>query len=296
MYNIDNSGNPYPYITPKEGAAMKTAGLASAAALCVGAVIFVLCTLQAQAKGPLQHIQSFAVYYAEPSEQALAALKKTGLAIIEPQMYTPQQVAGLQEAGTLPAAYLSVMESPSWNETRMGRLQPGDYLLQGGERTHFAAWDSYLMDLRQASYRQVLLDEIGAAAEKGFTAVFLDTVGDIDEYVQEPALREEQRRSYVAFLREVKARFPGVFLIQNRGFDSLTASAPYLQGFLWEDWRGEWRQDEWSAKQVELVRRYQRKGLAVFAVSSRSEPKDAREAGRLRFVHLETPSGYDTLK
>ncbi|WP_426448550.1 endo alpha-1,4 polygalactosaminidase [Paenibacillus sp. S-38] len=274
---------------------MKTAGLVSATALCMGAAFFAFWCFQAQAKGPLQQIKNFQIYYAEPTAEALAALRKTGMAIVEPQLYTPEQVAELKEAGTLPAAYLSVMESPTWNEARTKRLQPGDYLLQGGQRTHFAAWDSYLMDPRQPSYRRVLLDELGAAVEKGFPAVMLDTVGDIDESVKDPALREELQRAYVTLLREMQSRFPGLYLIQNRGFGSLPAASPYLQGFLWEDWRGDWRQDGWLAKQVELVRRYERRGLAVFAVSSRSEPKGAREAGKLRFIHLETPSGYDKL-
>ncbi|MCZ8519007.1 MULTISPECIES: endo alpha-1,4 polygalactosaminidase [Paenibacillus] len=275
---------------------MKFKGLAAVTALCVGTAFFQLWNGLAQAKGPLQQIKTYQIYYAEPTASALASLRKYGMAVIEPQHYTSVQIAALKKAGTLPAAYLSVMESPAWNRIRMDQLKPGHFLLRNGARVHFKAWDSYLMDLRQPAYRKVLLDEIGLMVDKGFPVLFLDTVGDIDEYIPDRLTREQMRKAYVTFLGEIHTRFAGLSLIQNRAFDSLPLAAPYIQGFLWEDWRGEWRQDEWTAKRVELVRQYQSKGLAVFAVSSRSKAGDAKEAAKLQFIHLETSSSYDKMK
>ncbi|WP_281888876.1 endo alpha-1,4 polygalactosaminidase [Paenibacillus sp. YYML68] len=274
----------------------KRTRIAAAAVLCVGTVLFMLPFWKVK-KGPLHEVKSFQIYYGPPSERTMAELTKAQLAVIEPQSYTASQVEQLKLAGTMPAAYISVMETPAWNRWRLERLQDAHYLIQHGRKVHIPQWDAYLMDLRRPEYRELLLEEIGAsAANKGFGVVFLDTVGDIDEYVVDPGLQQQLRDGYRELLRSIRERFGTMLVIQNRGFDSLSAASGYIHGFLWEDWQRGWKDSEWVSQRVDRLRREQRKGVAVFSVSIAPPGKEgAKEAAKLKYVHWDSPYGYDKL-
>lgn len=106
------------------------------------------------------------------------------------------------------------------------------------------------MDLRDPIYRDVLLEEIQRSViDHGLDGIFLDTVGDIDEYVKHAGVRQEMREAYRTLLRQITGRFGPIPMIQNRGFNSLELAAPYIEGILWEDWRADWEQDAWTRKE-----------------------------------------------
>ncbi|MCZ8514664.1 endo alpha-1,4 polygalactosaminidase [Paenibacillus filicis] len=272
---------------------MTKAGWTVIGMIMAGMAFFGVHILKIQARGALQQVKNYTIYYGSPTIDAMAKLKKTDLAVIEPQLYTKQQIEELKSAGTRTIAYISVMEAPAWNGWRSSRLQPDDYLLVHGRKVHLALWDAYVMDLRQISYRQLLLQEIKeSAVDKGFDGVFLDTVGDIDEQISDASVRQSMQEAYGSWLRQVRERYVTLLLIQNRGFDSLEAAAPFIQGFLWEDWRSGWFKDAWSRIRVARLQKEQKKGLRVFAVSSNGDSNNATEARKLGFIHLDAPKGY----
>ncbi|WP_222429847.1 endo alpha-1,4 polygalactosaminidase [Paenibacillus cremeus] len=244
----------------------------------------------------LASVKSFMIYYGHPTAETMSRLKQTDLAIIEPQQYTKEQIDELRSAGTFVIAYISVMESPTWNLWRTNRLKPDHYWMENGQRLHFTAWDSYLMDLRKEEYRELLLHEIERmAVAKGSQGLLLDTVGDIDDYIEQPFLREDLRAAYRRFLMEVSSRFGTLTLIQNRGFESLNVAAPYLHGFLWEDWRAGWQTNDWMLQRVRRLLSAKRSGLQVFTVSTAAESDSGKEAEALQFIHHYAPDGYLTL-
>ncbi|MDR6885370.1 endo alpha-1,4 polygalactosaminidase [Bacillus sp. 3255] len=248
---------------------------------------------QAHATGPFQQVNNYSLYYGNPNVQAMAKLKTKDLVIIEPQLYTREQIQDIQAAGTLVIGYLSVMETPSWNQLRTEELREQDYFLHNDERIHFSKWNSYLMDLREAHYRQLLLSEIEASiTSKGMQGIFLDTVGDIDDYMKDMEAQAPMREAYAAFLQEVKASYPGLSVIQNRGFDTLDDSAAYIDALLWEDWRGNWKKDPWTKARVERLQQEQKKGLVVFTLTMNKESSPGREARKLNFIPLNAPDGY----
>lgn len=248
---------------------------------------------QAQATGPFQHVKKYSLYYGNPTVQAIAKLKKKDLIIIEPQLYTREQIQDIQSNGTIVIGYLSVMESPTWNKLRMEELRSQDYFLQNGERMHFPKWDSYLMDLRQDHYRELLLSEIGISiANKGFQGIFLDTVGDIDDYIKDAAAQTQTREAYTTFLQQVKTSYPELSIIQNRGFDTLDYSAAYIDALLWEDWRANWKKDAWTKVRVKRLQEEQKKGMTIFSITLNKESSPGREARKLNFLHMNAPDGY----
>ncbi|WJH35020.1 endo alpha-1,4 polygalactosaminidase [Paenibacillus sp. CC-CFT747] len=243
--------------------------------------------------GPFQQVNSYTIYYGEATPERMAQLKRKNLVIIEPHQFTAGQIQEIRKAGTLVIGYLSVMESPVWNQARMTKLQAGDYLLNNGQRIRFAEWNSYLMDLRSRHYRTVLLEEIRSSiAGKGLDGIFLDTVGDMDDRLTDQKVQTEIRQAYRGFLQETSAKFPALTLIQNRGFDTLPYSLPYLDGFLWEDWRSTWKQNVWMKQRVQQLQLAQQGGLKVFSVSTRKDAGAAKAASQLNYVHLDAAGGY----
>ncbi len=239
-------------------------------------------------------MKSYTIFYGYPTEDAMHELKKKDLAIIEPSMYSNEQVQALHAAETIAIGYLSVMEAPAWNRYRQERLQPDHYLTVSGAPVYFPKWDSYLMDLRCSSYRRLLLEEIRShIATKGFDGIFLDTVGDIDDHVADPKLKHELCKAYAELLRDISREYPHLALIQNRGFASLDAAAPYICGFLWEDWRGALVRDPWVKPRLKRLTEEQANGLTVFTVSAGMEAINAKAAGQRKFIHLDAPDGYD---
>lgn len=238
----------------------------------------------------------FFIYYGLGTPEACDRLREETLVIVEPRQWDPELLASLRAGGTHIYGYLSVMESPSWNTERMRRLSDADFWLSGGGRVHFSEWDSFLMDIRSPSYRNVLLEEWQGMSERWeLDGMLLDTVGDIEEFI--PAdKRDEASRAYRSFLSVAASRFSKHRRIQNRGFIQLDSCTSLLNGFLWEDWRAEWKRDAWASVWIDKLRRSSReRGLTLYAASSRGSAEDGKSARKLGFLHRELDPGYGSL-
>jgi len=248
----------------------------------------------ARPKPAPDRIDRFMIYYGAVDDAILERLKAYDFAIVEPNHWTQAAVRTLQSAGTRIAGYVSVMEWPTWNAARGEKLQDGDFLRRGGERVHFPEWDSYLMDIRRERYRRIVLDEIDrTVVALGCDAVFLDTVGDIDDHIDSALLRNELIQGYLELLAGIKERHPSLMIVQNRGFHALAAAAKYLDGFLWEDWRDALVSDRWVEAQINTLQMLKKRGLRLFAVSlDGGSGTEGRAARRCGFVHLSRTSDY----
>jgi len=237
--------------------------------------------------------QKYTIYYGSVSPSILDALKRYDLVVLEPHHLTADQVRELREAGTFVIGYLSVMEWPEWNETRGRSLADEDFLHKDGRRVHLPEWNSYLMDLRRPQYRELLLREIEMQiAGKGMDGVILDTVGDIDDYVQEPLLRTELIHGYLELLSSIRAAHPQLWLMQNGGFSFVSLAAGRIQAFLWEDWRDELIREEWVRERIELLKPLQKNGLRVFTVNCVPGRNGGVAAEKLGFVHCARAGDY----
>jgi hypothetical protein len=244
----------------------------------------------------LREVKNYTIYYGNPTINMLAKLKAFDLVIIEPHLYDRRQIAELQEAGTVVLGYISFMESPTWNKERFKLLQKNDFLLQLDRKIHFEQWDSYLMDLRETHFQELLMHEIEVQiAAKGFNGIFIDTIGDIDDQILDPLEQNAMRESYKHMLERIKKLSPDIVLIQNRGFFTLEAVLPWIDGFLWEDWNGSWKQIGWMKLRVHAIRKAQKQGLYVFTVSMERALHHRKEAEKLGFLHAVKEDGYQFL-
>ncbi|MBL0389025.1 endo alpha-1,4 polygalactosaminidase [Tumebacillus sp. ITR2] len=225
-------------------------------------------------------MKTFQIYYGPVTTEI--SLWGYDMVIVEPRHVNVEQVRAWKAAGTVVIGYLSVLETPTWNEAR--------YVKTRGLRSyrHFPEWDSYLMDIRDLTYQGILLQEVlDVILVKEMDGVFLDTVGDMEEYVAETRLREEMFAAYRDFLQRLKVLAPEAMLIQNRGFDTLPLVKSWLDGVLWEDWRGELYQDAWVQERLRLLR-----DVRVFTVSASSDPVHEKTSRKLGFTHLTRDTDY----
>jgi hypothetical protein len=249
--------------------------------------------LKQNSSGPLSHIESYMIYYGTVNEQIINSLKEYDMVVIEPQHFTKQAVNDLQSAGTIVIGYISVMEWPSWNKKRQAALYPSDFYLHQQQRQYFPEWDSYLMDLRQNHYRQVLLDEIAnQISSKSMDGIFLDTVGDIEDHLEESDAANGMLYGYLELLKAVKSCYPRLSLIQNRGFYVVEWSAPYLDGFVWENWQGALIKNDWVQDQLGVLKPLRKAGLQLFSVTCYPQYSDVRESNPGGFVHLSRYGDY----
>ncbi|UOF89041.1 endo alpha-1,4 polygalactosaminidase [Fodinisporobacter ferrooxydans] len=250
-------------------------------------------------KGPLGNVNSFIIYYHAIEQTILTKLTAYDLIILEPRQISKTQVHELRQAKPEQPflfGYVSIMQTPHWNEMRRNSVKKNDYFLEHGAPRFFPQWGSYLMDLRSENYRKILIEEIHQQiASKHLSGIFLDTVDDIDHSVMEHNVRQEMGLAYKEFLTEMIRTFPNLLLIQNRGFDQLDEVGSFLHGILWEDWNGKQIADEWVIYQLTRMKNLQKQGIQIFCVSEENRPIHKKTARSLGFIHLVASSGYNTL-
>lgn len=238
-------------------------------------------------------VQQYMIYYGPITPKVLAGLKTYDMVIIEPQQITKEQVQELQLSETIVIGYLSLIESPVWNKKRMAAIEKWDYYLYKGNRIHLSEWDSYVMDIRNEHYIDVIMDEIVEQIRgKGINGIFIDTVGDIEEHIVDPVDANQMLGSYLDFLSKIKSFYPELYLIQNRGFYVVEWSAPYLDGFLWENWQPRTADDVWVKQQVKVLKKLKTTGLQLFSVTCNSFTTKKRDSKPAGFIHLTRVGNY----
>lgn len=241
--------------------------------------------------GRLGKIQSFLIYYGPASPETKRRLKEADLAVIELQQWQPDDISDIRTSGTDVYGYLSVMETPHWNQKRTDAIASTDIMTENGKPIRFEQWNSVLMDLRSPAYRSLLLAELDEITESyNLNGIFLDTVGDIEDYVP-PSLQDEMTAAYRSFLAVAKGRHTELRWLQNRGFKQLDPCSGLLDGFLWEGFDVDAPASNWSKHWMKALARHQKGGLSVLSVSDQTDPRIQKTAERNGFIHWTSPSG-----
>lgn len=222
---------------------------------------------------PLFRIDSFHIFYGRPDQEKLEELAQQDAAIIEPTAFTKEDLSYLQKKDVKLFGYVSLMQLENWNEELKQHVVPSDYWLQGDERLYVPDWDTYVMNISEPHYRDVLMHKISTEiAEKQMDGIFFDTVDDLDYYFRdEPATEKAMRVGYKQLLDKVKSTYPDLLIIQNRGFESYKAvSRKKVDGILWEGFdKQDIDNSDWAQNWREYLKKEQRFGrVCVFTVVS----------------------------
>ncbi|WP_416828313.1 endo alpha-1,4 polygalactosaminidase [Ectobacillus polymachus] len=244
---------------------------------------------------PLLTSKSFTIYYGDATATAIQKLSQYNTVIIEPYAFTKEQISQLKKSGTKVLGYVSVMELESQH---INQVTDSDYYYYNGSKMQIPQWNTYIMDITNPHYRSVVLTKVKEqVAQKGMDGVFLDTVGDIDDYFYDkPIDQANLRNGYTALLKDIKATNPNLLIMQNWGFDTVkTTSLPYLDAVLWEDFNSKIiAKDEWSQNWISYFQS-QKNTLQVFTVApNRASSSYSQSKGFVSMVNKNDV--YDVLK
>lgn len=155
---------------------------------------------------------SVALWYA--AQPPLPELAQFDWVVLESGHASPADVKFLREQGSEPFAYLSIGELDGESGT----------LEQAVSSVRNEAWNSQVMDLTSAAWRNHIFKRAAELRGQGYAGLFLDT---LDSFLLLPEeQRESQRQALATLLRELKQQEPSLKLFFNRGFEVL----PELQG------------------------------------------------------------------
>ncbi|MBY6036660.1 endo alpha-1,4 polygalactosaminidase [Fictibacillus nanhaiensis] len=247
----------------------------------------------------LKNISSYKIYYDSPTPHILQQMKKYDLVIIEPTLYSIDQITTIKQAGTIVFGYINTMEADNWNTSFVQKLDKSDYYYKNGKKVYLEQWDAHLMNLTSSHYQSLLQNEIKEqVVSKKLDGVFFDTVGDIDDYfMNQPAELKAQRDGLVSLMKQVKTQYPNLSFIQNWGFDTLkVATLPYVDGVMWESFhKNIVKNDQWSQDRIQDLNKLQRKkDIAILTVSSKQHQSSSKYAASKGFLHYQAKKDYNS--
>ena len=240
--------------------------LAACACLCQAAAMLLAHAALAQTAPAL----AVAFYYG--ANPPFDELKAFDIAVVEPE-HVPDPKAHRRDAAMGASELFAYV---SFGEVERSRayfksIPPG--ILKGENQ----AWGSSVVDQTAPAWPTFLIERIVAPLwESGYRGFFLDTLDSYHLISATPQLRATQEAAMVATLRALRARFPGIRLIFNRGFeilpqvkDMVTAVAAESLYRGWDQGKKQYREvpasdREWLLGQLQTVRTDH--GLPVIAI------------------------------
>ncbi|WP_157950848.1 putative glycoside hydrolase [Peribacillus acanthi] len=274
--------------------------ISRALSLVLACISLFLLTGASNFSSPLNSVKNYTIYYGKVNEEILNKLSKMDMVIIEPHEFTKEQIQILREKGTIVLGYISLMELEKWNTDFVQKVIEEDYYYRNNEKIYIEKWDTYIMDISNPHYQQLLIDEIQVEiVDKGLDGVFFDTIGDIDDYFsKEPAAQKKLRDSYLQLLKSIKQTNPEKILVQNWGFETFKSdSYTFLDGLLWEDFRTrDLVKSDWGQKWINYFKLVEkRKRVAIFTVTpSKKDKQYSLNQGFTSFINKD--DYYNELK
>lgn len=192
------------------------------------------------------------------------------MVIVEPRIITGEQVLKLKSYQAQVYGYTSIIEQ-NINNSSFSHLEDSSFYMPDGNKIKHEKWESFYMDIRENSYQKFLNVEIkNEIIEKNFDGVFFDTVGDIDDASWNEYDKLMMRRSYTVFLKNLKAKYNNLKIIQNWGIHTAYKhSSNFIDGLMWEGFSFELlNSDEWS---IDRYREINEMNVDFYIVSRKKE-------------------------
>ncbi|CAB3288952.1 conserved exported protein of unknown function [Methanocaldococcus lauensis] len=164
------------------------------------------------------NIYNFWVYYGSDN---IENLSKYDLVIIEPYNYKKEDIQKLKSLNPniKVIAYLSIGE--------VSKDRPYFKDCQNIIIGKNPNWTSYYVNISSSIWQNIIIDEVKKFKNMGFDGVFLDTV--------DSAIYTNQKNEVIELIKKIRKENPNIIIIQNRGFEIVNETAPYIDGVLFED-------------------------------------------------------------
>ncbi|MEG3170269.1 MULTISPECIES: endo alpha-1,4 polygalactosaminidase [Sphingomonas] len=204
------------------------------------------------------------VDYGATTDPVLA--RACALLVLEPHHARP--IAPLRGRGSILLGYVS------FGEVERSRPYFAELEKAGALRAANPNWpDARLADLRHPAWRAAVLDRlVPAILALGYDGIFIDTIDNAEAMErQDPAANTGMVAAGVSLIAAVRARFPKIRIMLNRGYALLPEVAPKIDYLLGEAMASRWN---FTTKRYELL----------------SDSDWAWQAGRLRAAQARNPA------
>ncbi|MEJ0003939.1 MAG: endo alpha-1,4 polygalactosaminidase [Pararobbsia sp.] len=183
---------------------------------------------------PVEALHSIAFFYGR--QPPLDALAHYDAAVIE------------ADHGFRPPAATVPPSRPTWYAyVSVGEVNPSraffSEIPRGWLRGTNDAWQSSVVDQTAPGWPAFLVEKVVAPLwRQGYRGFFLDTLDSYQLVATTDAARAAQQAGLVAVVRTIHARFPGAYLILNRGFELLPAIHDIVDAVAFESLFRSWDQ------------------------------------------------------
>ncbi|GEK34562.1 endo alpha-1,4 polygalactosaminidase [Kurthia sibirica] len=235
-------------------------------------------------------------YYLDAGSPAIAKkMAALDIVIVEPIEMQKKYIRIAQKNNTQVFGYINSTEGDQWNQKLFQQFKKSDfYHDKNGKRLYFKQWDSYQMRMSSKHYRSLLMKEIEhLIVDRGLDGVFLDTVGNIEDYLPKKEQKKELQ-ALQSFIKDIKTKYPQLTIAQNWGFTALEKyTQSYIDYFLWEDFSYKTvGNDAWAKNKMKLLNTLQRKNnLHVLTISFSDAAKSAKLAKENGFSNYYNKEG-----
>ena len=219
---------------------------------------------EATAKPPANAALRWGVDYGAATDPVLA--RACALLVLEPHHARP--IAPLRGPGSILLGYFSL------GEVERSRPYFAGLEKAGALRAANPNWpDARLADLRHPAWRAAVLDRlVPAILALGYDGIFIDTMDNAEAMErQDPVANTGMVAAGVSLIAAVRARFPKIRIMLNRGYALLPDVAPKIDYLLGEAMASRWN---FAAKRYDLL----------------SDSDWAWQAGRLRAAQARNPA------
>ena len=241
----------------------------------------------------LEEVEDFRIYYRDINDEILNDMGNYDLVIVEGLHFNKQDVEKVKrKKDTLILGYLSIMEIGNWDDEIIKGLYPSDYLYIDEARVKNNK--NYLGNISSEHYQDILIESLEKRAlSKGMDGVFLDTVGTLDDYKRNDIIYNTLLSGYEQFLQKLRRNYPGIYIIQNRGFEALTrVSSDYIDGVLWENFNASSVDKRESVKErIDTLKILEEnKKLIVFTESYENGEENNNFTEKMGWIHFQNNS------
>jgi polysaccharide biosynthesis protein PelA len=237
----------------------------------------------------IRKARSYAIYY---GYDRVEQLWQYDAVVLHPGAHSREALHSLQELHTVALAYLSMGEDAN---TSKSEQQPWWKATSSGQIQQNPEFGGVIVDPAHPDWQAQVLENARTSLGMGFQGLFLDTLDSSDEADQ---------LALAKLIVKLRAAFPQIALVLNRGFRVLSRVAPIVDGALFEGLSTTWQMQasgkpqylkleksmkaaniEVAASMVSWAERY---GFACWALDYEDSPElkafAMREAKALGFI------------
>lgn len=247
--------------------------------------LFVNCNAQEQPEFVIEDHTPFGICYIKLSPDQVENYE---MVIVEPDFYDKNEMKELKASGTKIVSYVTLGEVDA-NRWYFSILQEAGFL---GTNQN---WNSSYLNLEDEYVRRVILQQVlPEIMDEEPDGLFLDTIDAVSPVTERGYLQPFM----VELIKEIRAKYPDIIIIQNAGLFLIEETKDYVDAFLTEALVSNYdftnntyrvRPDEEIKDRLDYINHYAELSDKPFFIIDFADTEDQREEIRSKLDTLARP-------